>query len=90
MKINQNREQTAMEIANIINNCSLLLKLDIETKGSGVFLTILTDSVAIEYRESSRSKMNLLLMGLIDKVDNCEDIKNLIEELHDAEHDLVI
>lgn len=85
MIVNQKRTTTATEIANLLNNCFMLLRLEIEFNGSNFSLNLETDMAQVVYKENSKKGMNLFLNELKLLVNNKEDICELLDELNDLE-----
>jgi hypothetical protein len=81
MKVNQGREETAQQIANIINNCNMLLSLDVSESFGKYILNVQTDQTIIEYKEMSLDGMEWFLSKLKSHLNNKEDIDEIFEEL---------
>ncbi|WP_137743320.1 hypothetical protein [Robertmurraya siralis] len=81
MIVNQEREKTAQQIAGILNNCEMLLGLDIEKRVDKYSLFIKTDQLSVEYKEFTKDGMEWLLSKLKDYVVNKDDIDELLEEI---------
>jgi hypothetical protein len=73
MKVNQGREETAQQIANIINNCNMLLSLDVSESFGKYILNVQTDQTIIEYKEMSLDGMEWFLSKLKSHLNNKED-----------------
>lgn len=81
MKTNQEREKTAIQIADVLNNCNMLLDLHIEERVDKYTLYVETDQTNIEYQEFSKDGMEWFLSTLKSHVYNKENIDELFEEM---------
>ncbi|ALA12676.1 hypothetical protein ABNB59_21955 [Paenibacillus larvae] len=80
-KADQSRGKSALQIAEILNNCELLLRLEIEDLGSKIVLHIITDSATVQYVEVTRDGMLSFLRKLREYVIRKGDIDELLEEV---------
>jgi hypothetical protein len=85
LKTNQEREKTALQIADVLNNCNMLLDLHLENRLDKFTLFVETDQVSIEYKEFTEDGMNWFLSKLKMHVDNKDDIDELFEEMESLE-----
>jgi hypothetical protein len=85
LKTNQSREKTALQIADVLNNCNMLLDLHIERKLDKFTLFVETDQVSIEYKEFTEDGMNWFLSKLKMAANNKDDIDELFEEMESLE-----
>ncbi|MCY9511414.1 hypothetical protein M5W68_21610 [Paenibacillus larvae] len=80
-KANQSREKSALEVASILNNCKLLLRLEVENKANKMVLQVVTDSVNIQYTEVNTTGMLSFLFKLKEYAENKGDIDELLDEV---------
>jgi hypothetical protein len=85
LKTNQEREKTALQIADVLNNCNMLLDLHLENRLDKFTLFVETDQVSIEYKEFTKDGMEWFLSKLKMYVDNKDDIDELFEEMGSLE-----
>ncbi|WP_040931876.1 hypothetical protein [Paenibacillus larvae] len=83
-KVNQ-RKKSVLEVSSILNNCELLLRLEIEDLGSKVVLHIITDCAAVQYTEVNKTSMLSFLSKLKEYVISKDDIDELLEEVQGEE-----
>lgn len=53
-KANQNRRMSALQIADILNTGEMLLRLEIEIRGSNLALLVTTDTATVVYGEATK------------------------------------
>ncbi|MEV2911344.1 hypothetical protein ABNF65_22730 [Paenibacillus larvae] len=80
-KVNQNRKKSALEVSEILNNCELLLRFEIENQVNKVVLHITTDSAVAQYAEVNKPGMLSFLSKLKEYATNKNDIDELLEEV---------
>lgn len=84
-KANQSRFLSALEVASILNNCKLLLRLEVENKANKMVLQVVTDSVNIQYTEVNTTGMLSFLFKLKEYAENKGDIDELLDEVNSLE-----
>jgi len=82
-KFNQNRVTSARQIAEVLNNCEMLLALHLEERPNHIVLVVQTDNTSIEYTEKKIGRMEAFLDYLIEYANDKEGIEELKEELHE-------
>ncbi|QHZ51208.1 hypothetical protein [Paenibacillus larvae] len=80
-KANQNRRMSALQTAYILNTCEMLLRLEIEIRGSNLALLVATDTATVVYGEATKEGMLKFLSKLKEHAVNKEDIDELLEEV---------
>ncbi|AJK27759.1 hypothetical protein ERICIV_02461 [Paenibacillus larvae subsp. larvae] len=80
-KVNQSRGKSVAQIAEILNNCELLLRLEIEDLGSKIVLHVITDSAVVQYTEVNKTSMIGFLSKLREYAIFADDIDDLLEEV---------
>ncbi|WP_158530501.1 hypothetical protein [Paenibacillus larvae] len=81
-KANQSREKSVLEVSEILNNCEILLKLEVENQMNKVVLHVITDSAAVQYTEVRIDGMLSFLSKLREHVrGNKGDIDELLDEV---------
>lgn len=82
MKANVKTKTAIKEMSGLLNNCSMLLQLDVHQYASFFTLKVATDQGKGEYQVKTQEKMIDFLNELKKKcIHNHEDIEELIEEL---------
>ncbi|MDR5601502.1 hypothetical protein [Paenibacillus larvae] len=56
-KANQNRRMSALQIADILNTGEMLLRLEIEIRGSNLALLVTTDTATVVCGEATKEGM---------------------------------
>ncbi|MDE5168266.1 hypothetical protein [Paenibacillus larvae] len=79
-KVNQTRKESALEVSSILNNCFMLLNLELKNQGNKVVLHVITDSAAVQYTETKDGMLSFLTK-LREYVTSKEDINELLEEV---------
>ncbi|WP_025912013.1 hypothetical protein [Priestia flexa] len=82
-KFNQKRATSAKQVAEVLNNCKMLIDLHLEERPNEIVLIAQTDSASIEYTEKKVRRMDAFLDRLMEYVNNKEGIEELKEELMD-------
>ena len=80
-EVNPKRKESAQTIGHILNNCKMLLDLELHKLPNKYLLTVATDEVNGEYTEIKETEMLSFLTELRKFVNNTDDIDELIEEL---------
>ncbi|AHD06427.1 hypothetical protein ERIC2_c26400 [Paenibacillus larvae subsp. larvae DSM 25430] len=80
-KADQSRGKSALQIAEVLNNCSILLQLEIENQVNKIVLHIITDSATVQYVEINKDGMLSFLSKLKEYVISKGDIDELLDEV---------
>ncbi|ARF67203.1 hypothetical protein B7C51_04325 [Paenibacillus larvae subsp. pulvifaciens] len=80
-KADQSRGKSALQIAEVLNNCSILLQLEIENQINKIVLHVATDSATVQYVEVTKDGMLSFLSKLREYVIRKDDIDDLLEEV---------
>lgn len=82
MKANVKEKTAVKEISTLLNNCSMLLQLDLHQYASFYTLSVATDQGKGEFQVKTKEKMLSFLSELKNSCyHNKEDIEELIEDI---------
>jgi hypothetical protein len=80
-KVNQNKNKSIEQIANILNG-QMLLDINCSSKGNGFTLRIETFGTVLEYLETSRTEMIKFLNSLKEKLIIKDDIETILNNIN--------